>query len=473
MTRSDVGQDASASTVSLTDQQAVVLQAIYERFRVHGRWPTLIQIDRPIRREHRWDTGAIILSIPESLIVPPRQGLRPVADDELRLRLLGIQACDGSSDDIERFVRTLRWLAEREEAYEPPPGSGGELPQVTSRAIAEYLGLDRTDPLPLQRLHAMLKLDHWGLGGFTNGGTGWRVRLGEDIWRFRDVHSVEDVVAAREAWLAEGRPAVPKADDTAQDGYFHVRLSVKGRTSKYCVLPDLSLKTLEAQVLAPYRSGHAIMTDGEIIQLTDITQIRIVHTDRSTKDLPMRRIQHAQGMAFFPSNDRWDLATHNGNEVTNDFIAGAPGQPAVDVNDQVPLPASPQAGPSYVDEKVIKAISAKDGQSKLDVTKLLALVNELNSNYASRHAYASHALLRAVLDHVPPILGCRDFTVVANNFAWGKSDTKYIKRLEDFRAQADDALHRQIRASADLLSLDDMPARAYVNRLLQECAERL
>ena len=44
----------------------------------------------------------------------PRRGMPAIASDELRLRLLGVQACDNSSDDTERFVRTLRWLAEHE-----------------------------------------------------------------------------------------------------------------------------------------------------------------------------------------------------------------------------------------------------------------------------------------------------------------------------------------------------------------------
>jgi hypothetical protein len=92
---------------SLTQEERTVLQAIYDHFREHGTWPTFITIDRPIRREHRWDTGAIILGLPGSLIVPPHPGhIRPNERDELRLRLLGIQACDGSADDTERFIRT-------------------------------------------------------------------------------------------------------------------------------------------------------------------------------------------------------------------------------------------------------------------------------------------------------------------------------------------------------------------------------
>jgi hypothetical protein len=64
-------QYGSAEIPPLTGQEEVVLQAIYDHFRENGAWPTFITIDRPIRREHRWDTGAIILSLPESLIVQP------------------------------------------------------------------------------------------------------------------------------------------------------------------------------------------------------------------------------------------------------------------------------------------------------------------------------------------------------------------------------------------------------------------
>jgi hypothetical protein len=75
-------------------------------------------------------------------------------------------------------------------------------------------------------------------------------------------------------------------------------------------------------------------------------------------------------------------------------------------------------GSPYVDAKVVEAIHAREGQGQFDVTKLLALVNELNDNYASMHAYASHALLRAVLDHVPPAFGYANFREVANNYPW-------------------------------------------------------
>jgi hypothetical protein len=79
-------------------------------------------------------------------------------------------------------------------------------------------------------------------------------------------------------------------------------------------------------------------------------------------------------------------------------------------------------------------------------------------------------VLRAILDHIPPLLGCSTFTAAANNYPWSRTDKAYMKRLLDFKLQADDALHRQISAQTDLLSLGDIPPRAMINRLLQECA---
>jgi hypothetical protein len=126
-----------------------------------------------------------------------------------------------------------------------------------------------------------------------------------------------------------------------------------------------------------------------------------------------------------------------------------------------------------VDDKVVDSIRAKQGHGTFEVTKLLGLIDELNDNYARRNAYASHMLLRAVLDHIPPLFGCKDFAEVANNHSWGRTDKRYVKRLADSRDQADDALHRQVSTKACVLDFDDMPASVCVDRLLQECADKL
>lgn len=124
----------------------------------------------------------------------------------------------------------------------------------------------------------------------------------------------------------------------------------------------------------------------------------------------------------------------------------------------------------YVDFRVITAIKACDWPDRFDRGKLLKLIDELNYNIANGGVYAAHAVLRALLDHIPPLFGYSNFTAVANNYPWSQTDKAYMRKLLDFKLQADDALHRRISPKFDLLTVDDLPRRIWVNRLLQECA---
>ena len=73
---------------------------------------------------------------------------------------------------------------------------------------------------------------------------------------------------------------------------------------------------------------------------------------------------------------------------------------------------------SYVNQRIVDNIRAKDGKSQFNVAKLLRLIEELDENYERKNSYATHALLRAILHHIPPILGQPDFNGVANNYSW-------------------------------------------------------
>jgi hypothetical protein len=68
------------------------------------------------------------------------------------------------------------------------------------------------------------------------------------------------------------------------------------------------------------------------------------------------------------------------------------------------------------------------------------------------------------------MLGCADFRAVANTCSWGWTGKNYARRLLDFKARADDALHRQISARPGVLTRDDLPPGVWVNRILQGCA---
>jgi hypothetical protein len=125
---------------------------------------------------------------------------------------------------------------------------------------------------------------------------------------------------------------------------------------------------------------------------------------------------------------------------------------------------------SYVSATVISSLEAAGAESGWDCGKLLRLIHELNDNYASGNAYSAHAMLRAILDHVPPLFGYQDFKEAANNYSWPRADRPYMKRLLEFKGQGHDVLHRQITKSPDVITIEDMPQRVAINRLLQECA---
>ncbi|GAA0711734.1 hypothetical protein GCM10010199_09370 [Dactylosporangium roseum] len=187
------------------------------------------------------------------------------------------------------------------------------------------------------------------------------------------------------------------------------------------------------------------------------------------------------------STDDQDWSVNVGRDVryfrrvrsTDDFIAATTAwlEPVTVATPAADLPgaASPQSPAehgSYVDERVFDLVRQSDG-ARWDCTKLLALLRELDDNYRAGNAYAAHALLRAVMDHIPPLFGETTFAPVANNHPWGKTDGRYMKRLVHFRDQADDVMHRQISRTPCVLTMEDMPARAAVNRFLLGCVSKL
>ncbi|MDH6607323.1 hypothetical protein M2164_002958 [Streptomyces sp. SAI-208] len=128
---------------------------------------------------------------------------------------------------------------------------------------------------------------------------------------------------------------------------------------------------------------------------------------------------------------------------------------------------------SYVSGKIVNDLKSIASSSKLNCEKLLNLISELNAAYSGGNAYSAHAMIRAIIDHIPPVFGFTKFSEVHNNWTWGRTDKNYMSKLSDFRATADDVLHRQISNNADLIEMEDLPPRTWLNRLLQECVQQL
>ncbi len=132
---------------------------------------------------------------------------------------------------------------------------------------------------------------------------------------------------------------------------------------------------------------------------------------------------------------------------------------------------SPNTGP-YVNISILEGFRSK--KNDFNYKKLITLIEELNFNYLNKKTYSSCMILRAILDHIPPLLAKNDFYEAANNYSWGSeksSRQKAVKELLTFRNTPDDVLHGQITNKSDIIDFSYLPNKFSVNTLLQECLD--
>jgi hypothetical protein len=135
------------------------------------------------------------------------------------------------------------------------------------------------------------------------------------------------------------------------------------------------------------------------------------------------------------------------------FLTRAP-QPA---RQSVAAPLTPEPHPTLIDAERLQQLKALTA-AKLDVTRLVALCEELNKCYAQSCFMAVAALTRALLDHVPPVFGCASFKEVANNYKGAKSFRESMQHLDNSARKVGDAhLHVQMR------SKEILPTQTQVN----------
>ncbi|MFI7299290.1 hypothetical protein [Streptomyces sp. NPDC050121] len=134
-----------------------------------------------------------------------------------------------------------------------------------------------------------------------------------------------------------------------------------------------------------------------------------------------------------------------------------------------PLPAEPARGP-YVDPGLLKDLDEAAKTTRWRVHKLIALCEGLNDAYAAGNPYVCGAMIRAILDHIPPLFGHTDFKVVASQhvFTVKRTDKSHAQKLAAFKDIADDVMHRPIGPSVPRISMDDIPEPVRLNAVLQE-----
>ena len=134
----------------------------------------------------------------------------------------------------------------------------------------------------------------------------------------------------------------------------------------------------------------------------------------------------------------------------------------------------------YINEQISKkpyvAMSRIDQLEKLhcdlDFARLIELCRELNCTAENNCHMATAMLVRAILDHVPPILGSQNFSHLANNYGGQKNNKSFktsMQHLEvTLRSIADSYLHVQIRRQESLPTETQVNFSAELDVLLAE-----
>jgi len=122
----------------------------------------------------------------------------------------------------------------------------------------------------------------------------------------------------------------------------------------------------------------------------------------------------------------------------------------------------------YVSEQRLTQLSEAHSPN-FDFTRLLALLYELNSASRNRNYLSIAFLVRAVIDHVPPVFGLHTFAELTNNYQSTKSFKKHMEHLQNsLRNVADGYLHIPIRSKEDLPHFPQVDFRSPLDQLLGE-----
>ncbi|MEV1116124.1 hypothetical protein AB0I91_13715 [Actinosynnema sp. NPDC049800] len=126
----------------------------------------------------------------------------------------------------------------------------------------------------------------------------------------------------------------------------------------------------------------------------------------------------------------------------------------------------------YVDEGLIHQLETLQHPA-WHLGRLIAMLHELNSNYAAGHAYSCLMLCRAIIDHVPRLFGVDSYAAVTSMPNISRSERKLLQLLGDKRFSADHVLHHHIGKKADVITMYDVPDRTGMNILIQHVIDRL
>ncbi len=195
-----------------SEEQQQLLQVVWEMFVSTGNWPRFDAVDRYLYNARQLDATRLCAELPAELMYPMNEPLLR-ADQELQLTIAGIASCEGSQQDVDRFLQVVRVAAELEPAW-----AAGEGDVTAGPTLALYGIRDRLSPAPpddgvsLPRLGAILAVERWGTNYVDH--SNWTFGLSREVRKFKHVRDLETYWSLRPK--LENRVAVTSAGGAMQ-----------------------------------------------------------------------------------------------------------------------------------------------------------------------------------------------------------------------------------------------------------------
>lgn len=245
-------------------------------------------------------------------------------------------------------------------------------------------------------------------------------------------------------------------------------LFIRNQSGSFNIL-DVSEDELN-KILDVYQyAKDSLFIKGKKYWFTQLNEIQIITFEedyyKNGEDLLETCKQRNFTESGYTSYGEWipvEILEQVGKRVTNDFIKG-------DYGYLKDTKLKPVAVENYVDpERIDELINIDDDE--FDFTKLIAYLKELNISSSHKLYLSIPPIVRAIIDHVPPVFGKINFADVCGSHG-SQSFKESMKNLNtSSRKIADSFLHSQIRKKENLPNKTQINFSNDLDVLLQEIA---
>ena len=230
---------------------------------------------------------------------------------------------------------------------------------------------------------------------------------------------------------------------------------------------DITRKQLE-KVVSVYKEGlQSFSINHQSYYFKSIDNIAICENEKgiTLEKLDQARQNHTREAIYIPDKFDGQGLESFGKKVTGEFLEDEQFGYAKSIVSSIDSGTG-----GYINNIRIKELESIT-TTQYDLSKLLKICNELNSNWSQHNYYTVGLLLRTIINHVPPLFNptFSKFDQVASNYSGGDSFKKNMAHLNSsLRTIADSYNHELIREKESSPTETQVDFRQNLDLLLGE-----